>query len=72
MLIGVPKEIKVLEYRVGLTPDSVREVVGHGHTVVVETQAGAGIGCSDDDYRVAGAEIVGDAKEVFARAGMIV
>ena len=50
MLIGVPKEIKVLEYRVGLTPDSVREFVTHGHKVVVETQAGAGIGRSDDDY----------------------
>ena len=72
MLIGVPKEIKVLEYRVGLTPDSVREFVCHRHTVVVETQAGAGIGCSDDEYRAAGAEIVGDAKEVFARAEMIV
>jgi alanine dehydrogenase len=72
MLIGVPKEIKVLEYRVGLTPNSVWEFVGHGHKVVVETQAGAGIGCSDDDYRAAGAEIVGDATEVFARAEMIV
>jgi alanine dehydrogenase len=72
MLIGVPKEIKVLEYRVGLTPDSVREFVLHGHEVVVETGAGAGIGCSDDDYRVAGAEIAGDAREVFARAEMIV
>lgn len=72
MLVGVPKEIKVLEYRVGLTPDSVREFVIHGHKVVVETRAGAGIGRSDDDYRAAGAEIAGDAKEVFARAEMIV
>src|SRR5687768_5997524 len=72
MLIGVPKEIKVLEYRVGLTPDSVREFVTHGHKVVVETQAGAGIGRSDVDYRAAGAEIAGDAREVFARADMIV
>jgi alanine dehydrogenase len=62
----------VHEYRVGLTPDSVREFVVHGHKVVVETQAGAGIGRSDDDYRAAGAEIAGDAKEVFARAEMIV
>ena len=55
MLIGVPKEIKVHEYRVGLTPDSVREFAVHGHKVVVETEAGAGIGRSDEDYRTAGA-----------------
>ncbi|MBK8209445.1 MAG: alanine dehydrogenase [Rhodospirillales bacterium] len=72
MLIGVPREIKVHEYRVGLTPDSVREFVVHGHKVVVETRAGAGIGRSDEDYRMAGAEIAGEAKEVFARAEMIV
>jgi alanine dehydrogenase len=72
MLVGVPKEIKVLEYRVGLTPDSVREFVAHGHQVIVETKAGAGIGRSDDDYRTAGAEIASEAKEVFARAEMIV
>ncbi len=72
MRIGVPKEIKVHEYRVGLTPDSVREFIVHGHTVVVETEAGAGIGRSDEDYRTAGAEIAGDAKAVFAKAEMIV
>jgi len=72
MLIGVPKEIKVHEYRVGLTPSSVREVVAHGHEVVVETQAGAGIGASDDDYRRAGAEVVATAADVFARAAMVV
>ena len=72
MLIGVPKEIKVHEYRVGLTPDSVREAIVHGHTVVVETGAGAGIGRSDEDYRAAGAEIAGDAKAVFDKAEMIV
>ena len=72
MLVGVPKEIKVHEYRVGLTPDSVREFVHHGHKVVVETGAGAGIGRSDEDYRTAGAEIVGDAKAVFDKAEMIV
>ena len=72
MLVGVPKEIKVHEYRVGLTPDSVREFVAHRHQVVVETRAGAGIGRSDDDYRAAGAEIVGAAKDVFERAEMIV
>ena len=72
MLIGVPKEIKVHEYRVGLTPDSAREFVTHGHKVIVETQAGAGIGCSDDDYRAAGGEIAGSAQEVFDKAEMIV
>jgi alanine dehydrogenase len=72
MLIGVPKEIKVHEYRVGMTPSSVREAVDRGHRVVVETHAGSGIGASDDDYRRAGAEVVGDAADVFARAEMIV
>ena len=72
MPIGVPKEIKVLEYRVGLTPDSVREFVMHGHNVLVETQAGAGIGCSDADYHAAGAEIVGSTREVLDKVEMIV
>jgi len=72
MLIGVPKEIKVHEYRVGMTPSSVREAIDRGHRVVVETQAGSGIGASDDDYRRAGAEVVGDAADVFARAEMVV
>jgi len=72
MIIGVPKEIKNHEYRVGLTPTSVRECVHHGHTCIVETAAGAGIGCSDDDYRQAGAQVVGNAADVFAKAEMIV
>jgi alanine dehydrogenase len=72
MLIGVPKEIKNHEYRVGMTPASVREVVYSGHSVLVETLAGSGIGSSDDDYIAAGAEIVLTAEEVFARAEMIV
>jgi alanine dehydrogenase len=72
MLIGIPKEIKVHEYRVGMTPSSVREAVAHGHAVIVQTQAGLGIGAADDDYRKAGAEIVGTADEVFQRAEMIV
>ncbi|MCA3219721.1 MAG: alanine dehydrogenase [Burkholderiales bacterium] len=72
MLIGVPKEIKVHEYRVGMTPSSVREAVAHGHQVLVETTAGVGIGASDEDYRRAGASIAGSADEVFARAEMIV
>jgi alanine dehydrogenase len=70
--IGIPKEIKVHEYRVGLTPASVREVVAHGHAVLVQAQAGAGIGASDADYERAGATIVGTAAEVFAGAEMIV
>ena len=72
MLVGVPKEVKTHEYRVGLVPASVRELVHHGHQVLVETQAGAGIGFTDEDYRAAGAEIAGDAGEVFAKAEMVV
>jgi alanine dehydrogenase len=72
MKIGVPKEIKVHEYRVGLTPSSVREAVAHGHSVIVQAQAGAGIGASDEDYRKAGAEIASSAEDVFQRADMIV
>src|SRR4029079_19205452 len=72
MLIGVPKEIKVHEYRVGMTPSSVREAVVHGHHVIMEANAVAGISAGDDDYRKAGAEVVSAAAEVFARADMIV
>ncbi len=72
MLLGVPKEIKVHEYRVGMTPSSVRELTFHGHKVLVETNAGAAIGLSDADYHATGAEIAASAAEVFARADMIV
>ena len=72
MKIGVPKEIKVHEYRVGLTPGSVKEYIFHGHAVMVETQAGAGIGASDEEYVAAGATIVDTAAEVFAANDMIV
>ncbi|MCB1884658.1 MAG: alanine dehydrogenase [Geminicoccaceae bacterium] len=72
MRIGVPKEIKNHEYRVGLTPDSVREFVSHGHEVVVETGAGVGIGSPDAAYAAAGAGIAADAAAVFEAAGMIV
>jgi alanine dehydrogenase len=72
MRIGVPKEIKVLENRVGLTPESVREVVAHGHEVVVEHAAGQGIGMDDAAYARAGARVVASAAEVFATADMIV
>lgn len=72
MLIGVPKEVKVHEYRVGLTPYSVRELVSHGHEVVVETHAGAALGFTDDEYRIEGAEVLATAADVYAKAEMIV
>ena len=72
MLIGVPKEIKTHEYRVGLTPASVRELVLHGHQVMVQAGAGAGIGIDDEAYRTAGAEIAATPDELFAMAEMIV
>src|SRR5205085_9558639 len=72
MLIGVPKEVKSHEYRVGLVPGSVRELVHHGHKVVVETGAGAGIGFDDRAYETAGAEILMRGADGFAAAEMIV
>ncbi len=72
MLIGVPKEIKNHEYRVGFTPTSVREAVRHGHEVWVQANAGLGIGSSDADYTAAGAKIVAAAADIFAKADMIV
>ncbi len=72
MLIGVPKEIKNHEYRVGLTPAGARELIAHGHQVLVERGAGAGIGLDDASYLAAGAAIAADAAEVFAAAELIV
>jgi len=72
MQIGVPKEIKNHEYRVGLTPASVREFVAHGHAVLVQAGAGAAIGLDDAQYRAAGATLADSAQEVFAKADMIV
>jgi alanine dehydrogenase len=72
MRIGVPKEIKNHEYRVGMTPAAVREAVHNGHEVLVQAGAGLGIGCSDEAYRAAGAQILADAPSVFERAEMIV
>ena len=72
MQVGVPKEVKVHEYRVGLTPASVRELVVQGHPVLVETGAGAGIGFPDDAYLAAGAAIAPDAATIFARAALVV
>jgi alanine dehydrogenase len=72
MRIGVPREIKVLEYRVGLVPAGVRELVEAGHQVTVETKAGDGIGVTDAQYQAAGARIAATAKEVFDTAELIV
>ena len=72
MRVGVPREIKVHEYRVGLTPEAVREYMAAGHEVLVETGAGQGIGADDAAYLAAGATISSSSDEVFERAGMIV
>ena len=72
MRIGVPKEVKVLENRVGLTPESVRELIAHGHDVVVEHNAGQGIGMDDAAYTRAGASVVATPADVFATADMVV
>ena len=70
--IGVPKEVKILEHRVGILPAGVRELTNDGHAVYVESNAGVGVGVSDDDYRTAGALVLGTAKEVFETAQLIV
>ncbi len=72
MLVGVPKEIKDNEYRVGIVPSTVRELTDKGHRVVVETGAGVGAGFADGEYQAAGAEIAHDADAVFARSELIV
>ena len=72
MRIGVPKEIKVHEYRVGLVPAAVRELTAAGHDVQIQSDAGIGIGCSDEDYRSAGARIATSAEAIFSDSQMIV
>jgi alanine dehydrogenase len=72
MHVGVPKEIKDNEYRVGLVPSTVAELTARGHTVMVETNAGVGAGISDDEYRHAGAQVVADPDAIFAQAELIV
>jgi alanine dehydrogenase len=72
MRVGVPKEIKTHEYRVRLTPGAAREYAAAGHTVLIETHAGAGIGEDDEAYRRAGAAIVDTAAEIFAQSDMVV
>ena len=72
MLIGVPRELKTREYRVGMVPANVRELFAHGHKVVVERDAGAGIGVTDDHYRTAGATVVNDAERIWDSAELVV
>jgi alanine dehydrogenase len=72
MLVGVPREIKDNEYRVGIVPSTVRELTDKGHSVLVETAAGSGAGLPDNEYTSAGAEIVADADAVYGRAELIV
>ena len=72
MLIGCPREIKNQEYRVGLTPESAKELTKHGHEVWIESGAGLGIGATDDQYRAAGAEIVAGPEKIFATCEMVV
>lgn len=72
MLIGVPKEIKNHEYRIGLTPAAVREYIAHGHQVMVQRDGGVAIGFTNEDYEAAGARIVDTPEEIFASADMIV
>ena len=71
MIIGVPKEIKNNEFRVAITAAGVHEFRTHGHTVLVERGAGLGSGITDEEYSIAGAEIVNDADDVWARADMV-
>ena len=72
MLVGVPREIKDNEFRVGMTPAVAAELIHHGHQVLVETSAGLGSGLTDDEYRAAGATIADKASDIFARAEMVV
>src|SRR5579863_6744913 len=72
MLIGIPKEIKNEEYRVGLTPYNVHELINHGHHVVVEHNAGDGIGFADEHYIASGARVLNTPAEIYAAADMIV
>jgi|ERR1700730_15113520 len=72
MLVGVPKEIKDSEYRVGLVPSTAGELIANGHRVIIERGAGIGAGLSDADYEAVGAEIVPGADEIYARAELVV
>ncbi len=72
MLIGVPKEVKNNEFRVGLAPANVQEVIDHGHQVIVQANAGVGIGATDSAYEAIGATIIDTPEEIFEKAEMIV
>src|ERR1700704_2735280 len=72
MIVGVPKEIKEQEHRVGLVPSGAQQLTKQGHSVLVQKDAGVGAGYLDEEYTAAGAKIIGTAKEVWAQAEMIV
>ena len=72
MIIGIPKEIKNHEYRVGMTPEAVQQTVSHGHQVIVQMSAGIGLGIGDEKYKKAGAQIAKTAPDIFKKAEMIV
>ena len=72
MRIGIPKEIKTLERRVGMVPAGVRELVAAGHEVLVQSTAGEGIGCSDKDYLTSGAKVVDGCETVFRDSDLII
>ncbi len=72
MIIGIPKEIKNHEYRVGMTPIGIQELTSSGHKIYVQTQAGSNIGISDEDYQKSGAIIVPTAEDIFATSEMII
>lgn len=72
MLIGVPKEIKSQEFRIGITPAGVQELVQNGHQIMVEKNGGLGIGVSDEEFKAAGALIIDTAQEIFSKAEMVV
>ena len=72
MRVGIPKEIKVLEYRVGMVPSGVKELVSDGHEVFVESNAGMGIGMTDEDYIKAGAKVLNTPEEIFDTCELII
>ena len=69
MIIGIPKEIKNHEYRVGMTPEAVQQTVSHGHQVIVQMSAGIGLGIGDEKYKKAGAQIAKTAPDIFKKSG---
>ena len=72
MIVGIPKEIKNHEYRIGMTPAGVRELVNRGHQVLVETEGGVGVGFDNASYEAVGAQIISSPEDIFAAADMII